>query len=141
MTFRVLTAELWHETNTFSRLLTGKQAPKDRFVRLGDEAIAARREANTELSGFLDADGVRCRELAHRSPSCSSLKFQLLARSRLEGLGQEFGARNLPCHNYCLGNIRIASYTQRLNRLQYVHSQANCGARAFQPIVVVPDAE
>ena len=55
MTFRVLTAEFSHETNTFSRLLTGKQAFRDRFVRLGDEAIAARREANTELAGFLDA--------------------------------------------------------------------------------------
>ena len=55
MTFRVLTAELSHETNTFSRVLTDKQAFKDRFVRLGDEAIAARREANTELAGFLDA--------------------------------------------------------------------------------------
>ena len=55
MTFRVLTAEFSHETNTFSRLLTGKQAFKDRFVRLGDEAIAERCEANTELAGFLDA--------------------------------------------------------------------------------------
>jgi microcystin degradation protein MlrC len=55
MTFRVLTAEFSHETNTFSRVLTGKQAFEDRFVRLGDEAIAARREANTELAGFLDA--------------------------------------------------------------------------------------
>ena len=55
MTFRVLTAEFSHETNTFSRLLTGKEAFKDRFVRLGEEAIAARREANTELAGFLDA--------------------------------------------------------------------------------------
>jgi microcystin degradation protein MlrC len=55
MTFRVLTAEFSHETNTFSRNLTGKQAFRDRFVRLGHEAIAARREANTELAGFLDA--------------------------------------------------------------------------------------
>jgi len=54
MTFRVLTAEFSHETNTFSRLLTGKQAFRDRFVRLGDEAIAARSAANTELAGFLD---------------------------------------------------------------------------------------
>jgi len=55
MTFRVLTAEFSHETNTFSRNLTGKQAFRNRFVRLGHEAIAARREANTELAGFLDA--------------------------------------------------------------------------------------
>ncbi len=55
MTFRVLTAELSHETNTFSRRTTGTQAFRDRYVLLGDEAIAARGEANTELAGFLDA--------------------------------------------------------------------------------------
>lgn len=55
MTFRVLTAELSHETNTFSRRLTGAQAFKDRFVLIGDEAIAERSAANTELAGFLDA--------------------------------------------------------------------------------------
>lgn len=55
MTYRVLTAEFSHETNTFSRVLTGKQAFEDRFVRLGEEAVAERRGANTELAGFLDA--------------------------------------------------------------------------------------
>ncbi len=54
MTFRVLTAELAHETNTFSRLITGKQAFRDRYVLIGDEAITARGEVNTELAGFLD---------------------------------------------------------------------------------------
>jgi len=52
--FRVLTAEFSHETNTFCRVATDKQAFMDGFVRLGDEAIAARRQANTELAGFLD---------------------------------------------------------------------------------------
>jgi len=55
MTFRVLTAELSHETNTFSRRVTGAQAFRDRYVLIGDEAAAARSEANTELAGFLDA--------------------------------------------------------------------------------------
>ena len=55
MTFRVLTAELAHETNTFSRLPTGKQAFRDRYVLMGDDAIVARRDANTELAGFQDA--------------------------------------------------------------------------------------
>jgi microcystin degradation protein MlrC len=55
MPFRVLTAELSHETNTFSRRRTGAQAFRDRFVHFGDQAIAERREANTELAGFLDA--------------------------------------------------------------------------------------
>jgi len=39
MTFRVLTAEFAHETNTFSRLITDKQAFSDRYVLIGDEAI------------------------------------------------------------------------------------------------------
>ena len=55
MSFRVLTAELAHETNTFSRLVTDEQAFKDRYVLMGDDALAARCEANTELAGFLDA--------------------------------------------------------------------------------------
>jgi microcystin degradation protein MlrC len=55
MTYRVLTAELSHETNTFSRRKTDAQAFKDRYVLFGNEAIAARSEANTELAGFIDA--------------------------------------------------------------------------------------
>jgi microcystin degradation protein MlrC len=55
MTFRVLTAELAHETNVFNRRLTGKQAFTDRYVLIGDDAIVARGEANTELAGFLEA--------------------------------------------------------------------------------------
>jgi len=54
MTFRVLTAELSHETNTFSRHSTGRQAFEDRYVLFGQEAVAARGDANTELAGFLD---------------------------------------------------------------------------------------
>jgi microcystin degradation protein MlrC len=65
MTFRVLTAEFAHETNTFSRVATGKKAFKDRFVRLGEEAIAARREANTELAGFLDAGRAHGWQIEH----------------------------------------------------------------------------
>ena len=65
MTFRILTAEFVHETNTFSRVKTGKQAFRDLFVRLGEEAIAARREANTELAGFLDAGLAHGWEIEH----------------------------------------------------------------------------
>ncbi|MFT5510352.1 MAG: microcystin degradation protein MlrC [Hyphomicrobiaceae bacterium] len=55
MTFRVLTAELVHETNTFNRRLTDKQAFNDRYVLIRDDAIAARGDTNTDLAGFLDA--------------------------------------------------------------------------------------
>ena len=65
MTFRVLTAELAHETNTFSRHKTGEQAFKDRYVLIGDEAIVARREANTELAGFLDAGRAHGWQIEH----------------------------------------------------------------------------
>ncbi len=65
MTFRVLTAEFAHETNTFSRLLTNKQAFRDRYVLRGDDALAARGEANTELAGFLDAGRAHGWHLEH----------------------------------------------------------------------------
>ena len=55
MTFRVLTAELAHETNTFSRRVTDAQSFKDHYVLMGDDAIRARGDANTELAGFADA--------------------------------------------------------------------------------------
>jgi microcystin degradation protein MlrC len=55
MTFRVLTAELAHETNTFSRRVTDAQSFKDHYVLLGDDAMSARGNANTELAGFADA--------------------------------------------------------------------------------------
>jgi microcystin degradation protein MlrC len=65
MTFRVLTAELAHETNTFSCLRTGKQAFRDRYVLIGEQAIAARCEANTELAGFLDAGRAHGWQIEH----------------------------------------------------------------------------
>lgn len=54
MTFTVLTAEFKHESNTFSRFRT--DLPQFRVDTLlhGDEAIRARRHANTELAGFMD---------------------------------------------------------------------------------------
>lgn len=65
MTFRVLTAEISHETNTFCRRATGVQAFKDRYVLFGDEAIVARGEANTELAGFLDAGSAHGWQIQH----------------------------------------------------------------------------
>jgi microcystin degradation protein MlrC len=54
MTFTVLTAEFSHETNTFSVVSTDHQAFVDRHLLMGDAAIAARGDANTDLAGFLD---------------------------------------------------------------------------------------
>ncbi len=65
MAFRVLTAEIAHETNTFSCHRTGKQAFRDRYVLIGAAAIRARREANTELAGFLDVGQAHGWEVEH----------------------------------------------------------------------------
>lgn len=54
MKLRILTAEFMHETNTFSRIATDRQAFRNRYYLLGAEAIAERGEQNTELAGFLD---------------------------------------------------------------------------------------
>jgi microcystin degradation protein MlrC len=55
MTFRVLTAELAHETNTFSCRVTDAQSFEDHYVLMGENAISARGDVNTELAGFADA--------------------------------------------------------------------------------------
>lgn len=55
MSFKVLTAEMSHETNSFSLQETDEQAFRNRYVLMGDEAIAERGQVNTELAGFLDA--------------------------------------------------------------------------------------
>ncbi|WP_374383077.1 M81 family metallopeptidase [Dongia sp.] len=54
MTFRVLTAEFAHETNTFNKNLTDYAAFVDRNAYFGADAIKERGDANTEIAGFLD---------------------------------------------------------------------------------------
>ncbi len=54
MTFTVLTAEFQHESNTFSRYRTDLAQFEADSLFYGDDAIAARGDANTELAGFLD---------------------------------------------------------------------------------------
>lgn len=54
MTFNVLSAEIYHETNTFSILPTTIQSFRDRYLLIGKEAIAERKNKNTELAGLLD---------------------------------------------------------------------------------------
>ena len=54
MSFTVLTAEFSHESNTFSRCPADYAAFTDRGIKLGEDAIAARAEANTPIAGFLD---------------------------------------------------------------------------------------
>ena len=54
MSFNVLTAEISHETNSFSLHKTGKQAFMARYALMDVAAIAERGDENTELAGFLD---------------------------------------------------------------------------------------
>lgn len=65
MGFRVLTAEVFHETNTFSRLHTDEEAFRNRLFLLGDAAVAERRNANTEIAGFFDVAVGRDWEIDH----------------------------------------------------------------------------
>lgn len=65
MSFVVLTAELYHETNTFNRNLTEYHSFMDRFGFFGADAIRERGEANTELAGFLETGRQHGWEIVH----------------------------------------------------------------------------
>jgi microcystin degradation protein MlrC len=54
MSYRILTAEFLHETNTFCRIETDEQAFRDCYFLTGSNAITERGEQNTELAGFMD---------------------------------------------------------------------------------------
>ena len=54
MSFIVLTAEFSHESNTFSCRPADYAAFVARGLHVGDDAIAARGNANTSFAGFLD---------------------------------------------------------------------------------------
>lgn len=54
MSYKVLSAEIIHETNTFNIHPTTLQEFEDRFLLDGPQAIAARGDQNTELAGLLD---------------------------------------------------------------------------------------
>ncbi len=54
MSFRVLSAEISHETNTFNIRPTTIERFQDRYLLIGAQAIAARGDSNTELAGLLD---------------------------------------------------------------------------------------
>lgn len=65
MSFRVLSAEISHETNTFSIRPTDLAAFKGRYFLLGEDAIRERGQANTDLAGFLDVAHDRGWRLTH----------------------------------------------------------------------------
>jgi len=71
MSFSVLTAEMSHETNSFSIQETDEQAFIDRYIILGSRAIAARGQANTELAGFLDTSRAHGWQVNHVLSACA----------------------------------------------------------------------
>jgi len=54
VSYKILTAEFMHESNTFSRVETDEQAFRNCFYLRAADAIAERGEQNTELAGFLN---------------------------------------------------------------------------------------
>ena len=65
MSFIVLTAEFSHESNTFSCRPADYAAFVARGLHVGDDAIAARGNANTSFAGFLDIGRVHCWQVVH----------------------------------------------------------------------------
>jgi microcystin degradation protein MlrC len=65
MPFRVLTAEISHETNTFNVRPTDLQAFRDRYLLDGPAALATRGDANTELAGLLDVARLHGWDMTH----------------------------------------------------------------------------
>ncbi|MCP4236437.1 MAG: M81 family metallopeptidase [Aestuariibacter sp.] len=55
MSYRILSAEIAHETNTFSCIKTDRQAFRNRHYYRAQEALERRANANTELAGFVDS--------------------------------------------------------------------------------------
>jgi microcystin degradation protein MlrC len=55
VTYRVLTGQIMHETNTFSRLATDLDAYRARYLCLGDEVEKQLRGTRTEIGGILDS--------------------------------------------------------------------------------------
>jgi len=55
MTRRVLSAEIKHETNTFSCHPTGLKEYREELLAFGADALALARGTNTEVAGFIEA--------------------------------------------------------------------------------------
>ena len=92
--FRVLTAEVAHETNTFSIRRTDIAAFGRRILRFGADAIEARGHANTELAGFLDVARENKWQMTHSVSAVAGpggrvtrTAFETLCAPILEALG------------------------------------------------------
>ncbi len=81
MSFRVLTAEISHETNFFSRHKTGRKAFMARYALMGDAAITERGNENTELAGFIDAGRAHGWSITHVLSAAAGPSGQIRRRA------------------------------------------------------------
>jgi microcystin degradation protein MlrC len=140
LTFRVLSAEIAHETNTFSRRLTDQQAFRDCFYFAGDEAVAQRGSANTELAGFLEvarASGWRLDHVlsagAGPSGKVTRAAFDWLCDPLVEALSvADYDAILLGLHGAMVTDFCADGEGEILSRLRAV-----CGAQI--PIAITLD--
>lgn len=65
MSFKVMMAEVSHETNTFSVLQTAEDNFRNRFFLRGEAALKERGQANTELAGFLNIANANSWDVTH----------------------------------------------------------------------------
>ena len=72
MRYQILSAEIAHETNTFSRIPTDQQAFRNRYFLTGTDAISARGNLNTELAGFLDTGKKYDWQIDHILSACAN---------------------------------------------------------------------
>jgi microcystin degradation protein MlrC len=96
MAFKILSAEIAHETNTFSRLPTDQQAFRNRCYFKGADALRHRGNANTELAGFVDAAKEYAWQLDHihsaaagPSGKVTAEAFDWLCDPLIDALGKE----------------------------------------------------
>jgi microcystin degradation protein MlrC len=66
LSFRVLSAEISHETNTFNIRPTSLENFQDRYLLDGDQALTARGDNNTELAGLLDVGRDHGWDISHQ---------------------------------------------------------------------------
>lgn len=140
MTYRVLSAEIAHETNTFSRIATDEQSFRNCFYLRGDEALTQRAAANTELAGFVAAAqqyGWRLQHLhsagAGPSGKVTSATFDWLCEPLVAALKQDrYDAILLGLHGAMVSDLYDDGEGEILQRLRDV-----CGAGI--PIAITLD--
>ena len=127
MSFRVLSAEIAHETNTFNIRPTTMQCFQDRFLLAGDQAIAARGDKNTELAGLLDVGRDYGWQIDHTISAAAGpggkvtrQAFDLLTASLILAAEREWDGIFLMLHGAMVTNFSDDGEGEILRRLRAV---------------------